>query len=64
MTLLAYLLCISRADNAAALHQLRREIAVDPELTEAGRQSLANSIDRRFSAINAASLPNPQPRWS
>ena len=63
MTTLSYLLSISRAMDAATLHELRREIEADPELKPEQRESLGKSIGRRFSYLNREALP-VKPRWA
>lgn len=63
MTSTFYSLRIQDATAAAELHQLRRESAVDPELTEAQRQQVAEAVYRRFGQLNAAALPVQTPRW-
>ena len=62
MTTLSYLLSISRAMDAATLHDLRREVDADQELTEVQRESLRKSIGKQFSWLNHEALP-VQGRW-
>ncbi len=62
MTTLSYLLSISRAMDAATLHDLRREVDADPDLTEVQREALRAGIGKRFSWLNREALP-VKSRW-
>jgi len=64
MSQLTYLLCISRAEDATELHQLRREAEVDGELSATEREQIYKSIGKRFAALNAAACGKPKPRWA
>lgn len=61
MTQLSYLICISRAETATALHELRHESLQDGDLTHKEVQEIAGAIGRRF-ALQA--VGQPVPRWA
>ena len=55
---------ISRATEAAVLHDYAREIQADKDLTDVEKAELARKIALRFSALNLAAAGTPKPRWS
>lgn len=68
MTQLVYLLDISRADSAKALHTLRASAAADGDLNQRERIEIGNAIGRRFGALNGEVVNHvprsSQPGWT
>ncbi len=63
MTQLAYLLCVSRAETATALHKLRTEASNDTDLNAREKSEVTGAVGKKFSQLNAA-IVNQTPRSS
>ena len=58
-----YAFDISRADSAAELHRMKREIEEEETMSDYEKEPLLEQISERFCQLNLAANPNPKPRW-
>ena len=63
MTKIEYFVAVRAAGGGAELHELRKQSAVDGDITSGEAQDISDAIGRRFSQLNAAAVGQPKPRW-
>jgi hypothetical protein len=58
-----YLIQVQVTENATELHALTRIAATDPQLSPADYIEIRGEVGKKFSALNAAAIGQPKPRW-